>query len=501
MLWIVSAQVNVLAAAAQNQLQWAPYDRIPGFGQSTWTPYLVADRNRTIHVFASDFVDDTTTLKGIVYRQWTLENGWTEPNDILLPPLKQEARIQGALLDEDGTMHIIFYSGDENEANIYYSKAPAPMASRAPAWSTPLVVGPAANVYDWAFLVGDRQGNLNIIYSGTLEGNGLYVTRSSDSGDTWSAPASMFLTYDQDLSPSDLNAYVDTQDNLHFVWAVNNEYGRTESIYYARLEADRETWETPIEVDPVGDIPGGLPAIIEYDRELFLIYHAYDTRDPAGVTRHMRRSSDGGNTWTDKVRLFPHVGSNGPPSLIIDGNNDLHMFFGGRVTQERQIIGGMWHSVWRNGQWTAPVPIAVDPESNKLDRGNSYPRAIVSQGNVILLTSMTDPALLGRSTGGTWYSHVVLDAPELPVVPVSPRVELMDVATTPTAFLPTSALTSTVGEAVATPVINLLPPKSLSTQTSSRNSPAKLLVLGLGPTFLVIMVMIVTKFSANRIRR
>ncbi len=108
-----------------------------------------------------------------MYRRWTLDEGWTEPNDIILPPLKREARIRGALLDENAMMHIIFYAGDENEANIYYSRAPALMAGRASAWLTPRVIGPSANINDNAVLVDDRQGNLYTIYSGELRRKGL----------------------------------------------------------------------------------------------------------------------------------------------------------------------------------------------------------------------------------------------------------------------------------------------------------------------------------------
>ena len=415
-LLVLALHMTTLVVLAQSQLQWAPQERIPGYDPKTWTPYLVADKNRTVHVFASSLLGDDSSvdknsIRAIFYRQWTLDGGWTEPNDILLPPIKSEARIQGALLDESGMMHIIFYAGDEQGANIYYSRAPAFLAGRASAWSTPKIIGPTANINDNAVLVDDRQGNLYMIYSGELRGKGLYVTNSNDEGSTWSEPVSMFLAYDEDLTPYDLKTHVDAQNNIHLVWTIRNKTGNTKTIYYGRLEAGQRSWSTPTEVDQVGDLPAGEPSIIEYDQELFLIHHA---ASPQGVTRYMRRSDDGGNTWSDKVRLFPHVGSGGAASLVIDSNDVLHMFFGNRITIDGVINQGMWHSVWRDGQWTAPQAIVVGP--GRPDFDPSRANAIVSQGNVILTTWMTDPGLTDR---GTFYSYVVLDAPELPVTPLA----------------------------------------------------------------------------------
>ncbi len=220
----------------------------------------------------------------------------------------------------------------------------------------------------------------------------------------------MFLTYDEDLTPYDLNTHVDALSKIHLVWTVHNKTGNTQAIYYAKLETGQELWSTPTEVEFVGDLPAGEPSIIEHDRELFLIHHA---ASPGGVTCYMRRSTDGGKTWTDKVRLFSHVGSNGPASFVIDSNDVLHMFFGNRVTIDRVIYQGIWHSVWSDGQWTAPEAIVSGLVSDDFDP--SIANAVASQGNTVLLTWMTDP---GRLERGTFYSFAVIDAPELPVKPL-----------------------------------------------------------------------------------
>jgi hypothetical protein len=479
-------------ALAQGRYRWTPPAQIPLYDQSTWTPYLVADQNRTVHAFATDLLDENIGQKGIVYRQWTPEGGWTQPNDVLLSPLKNQARIHGALLDEAGMMHVVFFGGDETQANIYYANAPARLAHDARAWSMPALVGARAHVFDDAVLARDGQGHLHIIYSGDLLGSGLYATRSSDGGETWSEPAPLFQVRDPSAIPYDLQTATDMLGNLHVVWAVNNESGLTDSIHYARLEAGQETWVQPVEIENLGGIPAGTPALSEYNDELILIYHAINPE--VGLTRHMRRSSDSGNTWSQRFSLFPHVGSNGAASLVIDGNNVLHMFFGNRVTIGGQITHGMWHSVWQNGQWSPPQAIVSGPKQADFDPSDA--RAIVSQGDTILVTWMTDPGAIRLGTGGTYYSYTEVEAPMQPISAIP---------------MPSPTLTSSPTEALISalvttePALTSLPDRALvdgdeAERTAGMDSPAVALVVGIIPVVLFTTAVVAAR-KVSRQRR
>lgn len=411
---VLTNNADCVRVSAQSIERWSPAKLIPDYEQSTWTPLLVADQNRTVHVFASVLLEEAG-VRAIVYRQWSFEHGWTAANDILLPPVKKEARIHGALLDQNGFIHLAFFSGDENEAGIYYTQAPALLANQAPAWSPPEQVGPAAFTFDDAVLTSNHQGHLYILYVGTQEGNGIYETHSVDGGQTWTEASPMFLTYDAEQMPFDLNVYVDVDDDIHLVWTVNNITGNTDSIYYARLTAHQQSWTAAAEIENIGGIPAGQPAIISYEGELLLVYHA---PTPEGlISRYLRKSNDDGETWSEKTRLFPQNGSNGAVSFVVDGRNILHMFFGNRVENNQQITYGMWHSLWRNGQWIPPT--AIVSGDYRIDFDPSIAHAVVSQGNVILVTWMADPIAIARRRGGAWFSYITLDMPEQPVLALS----------------------------------------------------------------------------------
>ena len=81
--------VGSLTAAAQGSNEWSPAMRVPGYLDDTFTPYLMADRSGIVHAFANQWVDDDHGLLAVVYRQWTINRGWTPPVDILLLPARE----------------------------------------------------------------------------------------------------------------------------------------------------------------------------------------------------------------------------------------------------------------------------------------------------------------------------------------------------------------------------------------------------------------------------
>jgi len=400
---------------AQEPNQWSPRERIPGSHDEARAPYLVADQNRTIHAFQSQPLGEYADERVIFYSQWTLEQGWTDPIDIILPPFGWLAVIKGAFLDQSGTMHIVFYGGEERDANIYYTRAPAAIASRAPAWSAPIVIGESA-AFETAALAGDDQGNLYVLYGGKAQGNGLYAVHSTDGGDTWSEPTPVLLTYDEDLFVWGVRfrLYVDPSQKLHAVWAVNNSGGQGQAIYYANLEPDAMKWSEPIvlaatEKGRVGQVTE--PSIAGLDGELMVVYNEWGE---GPTTRMMLRSIDGGRTWIGPEPPFASMGEYGEPDFVVDSNHVLHLFLGDRA---RGL--NLWHSVWHNGRWQEPEPVASSSDAliqeGPLTFHPWYPDAVVSQGNVILVAWETDR---GSTHNGTWFSYTVLDAPEYQVVPL-----------------------------------------------------------------------------------
>jgi hypothetical protein len=411
---------NYYSYAQDESLIWTPQQRIPGYLDRTEQPILIADSMGIVHAFAYQQVGDPDERRerAIIYSTWSIENGWTLPTDIILSPIKHQARVMDVYLDPQGFFHLIFYGGDEDEANLYYSRSHISQAYRSQFWTDPAIIGKRALTPSMAKLAGDRQGNLIALYSGDLDGPGIFKISSTDGGETWDNPEPFFLTYGRNLRPFALQMKWGDSNVIHVVWQISNERGHNIAGYYSQIDSRSGRWREPVELDdPIGVERGmGLaePSVIEYNDEIFVMYN--NGIPPTGVPPGLwfRRSSDGGLSWSVPVRPFSrHVGRNGAGSFVIDGSGQLRVFFGQRVPQGTGItdIHGMWHSVWQGSTWSEPEAVVSAPIAAGFDPGNNH--AVVSRGNVLLVVWRTDP---GNTRPAVWYSYTILNSTEFPRV-------------------------------------------------------------------------------------
>jgi hypothetical protein len=479
-LFLISAIVP-LPSLAQSPLRWSLPQRIRGIADDTNPPYLVADQNRTVHAFYSQWTGNDLA---VFYNQWTQTGGWTTPTDVLLSPDKQQATVLGAFLDYKGIFHVIFYGGIAEGAEIYYSSAPAANAGQALAWSTPRMIGDGATAPASGVLAGDGKSNLFVLYGGNRDGYGVYEVHSADGGATWSDPASLFLTDSNVQSTCCLRLHLGEKGWLHAIWLVVDKKGQGRGIYYARLNLRDGQWRFPLSL---AQTPSGLgvrdPTIIEHDGIIFAAFYDADL----GGHYVMRISSDDGQTWKDPITPFPkHIGANGAGSFVVDANGDLHLFWGERIpgSQGSPDIHGMWHSLWQgDAPWSEPEAVVSGQASSEFDP--SAPNAVVSQGNVILVTWREDPGLAGN---GVWYSYSSLNAPELPLL-----------------ALPTPAASSTAGPSVtatsehSVPTRTTIPRPAFTPQadsalpTSFDSNPDIGILIAILPVVLILSALVLVR--------
>ena len=505
-LWL-----STRGASAQDVVQpgrgWSMQAKIPGYFERTLPPKMVVDQNRTVHAFTTMALSDDPNDSGskefvVYYSQWTAENGWSKPNDILLSPLKQQARVQSVFLDKAGIIHLVFFGGDEFEANIYYTWAPAVLASDARAWAPLTAIGPGPITPDLAGLTGDGEGSMVMVYSGNLgEGNSLYAVYSNDSGASWSEPVLVFSTYTLTDKAFDFQMVYGASGAVHMVWNVTDFVGQNVGGYYAQLNnLHDQVWSQPMALDKQAGLGIAIPAVIEYEGSILILYNN-GIEGQVSPVQWMLRSDDGGRTWSQPIRPFPtHIGRNGSISLVVDGANTLHVFFGQRTSggEGQPAIHGMWHSVWNNG-WGPLLPVASAPQSESFDPYDA--RAVVSQGNVILLTWRTDP---GRKDVWPFYSTTTLDIPESPVVALPTPATAQELAAEmaasedaalaqPPPIKPTSSLLSENEPSI--------PKGEFSTVGAPAQTagPAAPLVMALAPTIVfVVAALLIGSFRRRR---
>jgi hypothetical protein len=492
LLMVFVNQQSIPLRLASQETQWSIPQKVPLYQADTYPPILVADQQRTIHAFSSQWIglESDEPVRAIFYNQWTLERGWTRPVDILISPY-QDARLTSAYLDSTGVMHITFWGGDNITADIYYAKAPVELVGHASAWSAPRVIGRVAGELEGAALAEDSQGILSVLYYGRTVRNGLYAVSSTDRGETWSTPVAIFFTQYGEPNISQIHIVKGSSGGLHAIWGVYTVSGAGRGIYYAQ-SMDAIEWNEPVLLEDVEDGFGTQkPNIIEHDGTLFSMY----MMPPNKIA--MRRSSDNGETWNDATYIFPrHEGVNGEMSLVVDGNNELHLFFGQRIRGSPDIHG-MWHSVFVNKRWTEPEAIIKGPRVTDLTNGKgfdpNFAQAAVSQGNTILVTWMTDPA---AGFNGIWYSYKQINAPEVsleqtPEEPVeNPTASSsLSLANDPTAV----AVTPSEVPAISASVTQIPTNKPLF-----QNNPSLPLIVGSFSAVLLIFLAIVSGLSRTK---
>lgn len=408
----VLSSASTLVAQSDN-LVWSEPERVWGYEDGADPPFMVADQNRTVHAMNSR-VGPGGAIDGIdiTYRRWNPDQGWSEPVDVILSPKKNIARIKGLMLDAQGYLHMVFYGGDEQDASIFYTYAPALTANDARSWSKPLELAPFAGPINDAAVIGDGNQRLFVVYTGNAEGLGAYAVYSLDGGLTWSKPESIHISSPGQF-PTQYALFLNDQQRLHAAWSEADASGNGQLLYYANLDENQTNWSTPVIIEEVRDFSIYSPSLFEYGNELLLIYF-----NGSPTTRWLRTSRDHGNTWSNPERMFNNlIGSDRPVSLVKDSGGTLHAFFGNRTTSN-PAFHGMWHSIYVNGRFNQPEAIVLGPpvgDSGDEPFDPQFARAVVVQGNKILLLWRQDP-VLRRSK--IWNSSITLDTPELPLFPL-----------------------------------------------------------------------------------
>jgi hypothetical protein len=479
---------NVSLSSAQQSYFWSGQEKIPEYNDDTEEPpFLITDQNHTVHAFNSQSLNlaDPLSPKAIFYREWNVENGWTFPNDILYSAGSSMDLI-GVTADQAGKVHLIFQLHSDQ---VFYTWAFLADAENPAAWSSPQLLateslGTRPGIANTASIATDASGdNIVVIYSGLQEGSGLYFTYSNDQGSTWSQPYPIYLTGDENIVVTDPKLYAGKSGIFHAVWTTFLSSGAGGSGYYANFEPSQGVWSEPEELD----IPGiRTPSVIEYGADVIVSYHHYNVNG-----NWWKRSSDNGKTWTYPAQISPrHVGTNGAVSFVVDSSDTLHAFFGERIDDNNH---GMWHSVLVNNIWTNPEAVVRGPQVRDVVGGKGFDprsaRAVISNGNVVLVTWGTDGA---GGLNGAWYSYKQINTAELPAQPLLiPTVMVQSVSTD---SVPVVAAPSPEVESVPTSVLS-----SNDDSPQSSRSPQSSILLGVIPVFLVLIgIILIRNISYSR---
>jgi hypothetical protein len=235
---------------------------------------------------------------------------------------------------------------------------------------------------------GDGQGNVYLVWHNLLAGNGLYLSRSTDGGDSFGPDGGTLIAPE---NPATVQGGWVTVGPDHAVYVFYLQQGSPERILMRRSTDLGVTFDDPVTVTllqttgTTGDLGLGRFRTNAYPQavvnpangDLYVVYDDQGSQAGDRADVFFRQSSDGGTTWGDAVRLNDDTTTNDQwqPALAVnaDGSqvgvfwydrrldpaNDLIDRFGviGYVSDHAVVFGANR----RLSDVSFPVVAGVDP--------------------------------------------------------------------------------------------------------------------------------------------
>ena len=329
----------------------------------SWSlPGIVSDRLGNI---APNSLATASNGKDVLYAMWAQQDAgstntdiyfanWTNQiwsrNKVITPPTGRATALSMAFTP-DGKAHVVWNSG-----RVYYSQSFARDGNSRDGWGKAVALPSPNEVTGAPSLIYDVQSNtLFVAFAVPFnEKRGIYLTKSTDGGTTWSEPARVFDAVEPGWESADQpQLALDASNNtLHAVWlrtALPGNPGQR-GMFYAQSKDGGQTWSAAAElakgtVDaPQLVVPGpGLVCVV-----WSLNRNVSNTTIP--FEAHFRFSPESGQRWSEDALIGGFDGISGRVSLASDGAGHMYALAAGQTpANESALLYTSWTGVnWDN---------------------------------------------------------------------------------------------------------------------------------------------------------
>jgi BNR repeat-like domain len=343
-IWVLTSQLPPESFLPAAQTAWSqPVILSKGAGDAGLPDISVDPQNR-FHAVWSQLPAPGNPGAAITYIRGTGDT-WTDAANIINLP-NGIVNSVGVLADPNDVLHIVWSGGATGQ--VEFSQAFTRDALVATDWENPREIPALQPVGDSPHIVQGKSGNLYAVYTIPFnEDRGLYLTVSTDAGQTWSDPVKVF-----DAGAAGWGvihqAYllVDSQEHLHVVWsraALPNQES-PEGIYYSSSTDGGTSWTKPLTVSTDTDSRPKLVAAA--DDSLHMVW-AHATSN--GFELMHQWSGDGGQTWSQPNRI-PGLGVVAPEvGLAADLTGSVYLV---GIELTREASAGVFYLRWNGQTWT-----------------------------------------------------------------------------------------------------------------------------------------------------
>ena len=396
---------------------WQPLTAAPSAGN---TPSALA-------VDADGFIHRVWSQAGsIYYARWDGAN-WSQPVSVLTLP-GSDTGPPAITMDARGRLLLTAAGG----GSLTFSQAGAAAAAMRSNWSEPLTL-PQPHAGGGDPTIAAQGDTLFVAYAIPYnEARGIYLLRSMDGGQSWSAPRTVFAAAAAAWEGVAQPRLALTRDGgLHLLWTRVSlpalSSATPTALYYARSDDGGDTFSPPEQVSDAPPIWYALPVGGEEQ-----VHRLWQTRDGEREAIYHQVSLDG-FSWGEAHRVSSRSGLTAAAAAP------------GAVELLQWTDAGLLHWQWRGGQWLSAESLLLPQMSAAAFLG-----AALSPNGTLL--ALLDGGEMGVSfvTSRRVSLPVVLPPPRVPATATPPA----PVAPVPTVPLPTPTIPFPKEENAG---INLLP--------------------------------------------
>ncbi len=363
-VWAAQASAAALELAYAEPSPWGEAQRLELGGEAAGAPALVVDDQSRTHLVWSAAAAASGPGTALYYAQ-SSPSGLLGPFKIVPEAAGNLAR-QPALFYESRRqiLHLVWSGG--TDGSLLYSWVSAAEANAPTAWSSPKTLSSLADS-SWPQIASDGGGTLYVLFAVPLnEARGVYLTRSTDNGASWSEPT---LVYDARASQTPMVSHpalaVEPNGRLHAAW-VNSQApggGGALNVHYSLSLDGGETWSAPLILAGEGF---SWPRLAASDGQLHLIYVSEKAGQFAVYQRYIRVDQDftDGGAWSSPLAIpsWPPVAL--PFGLACNGAGgpEGNLYLLGADPR----AGMLYYAAWGGERWT---PVEMLSEIYQVGRG------------------------------------------------------------------------------------------------------------------------------------
>jgi len=260
-------------------------------------------------VFDSNRLDDFD-----VFIKRSIDQAETFGEAIRLDPSEAREFYPDVQVDQDGTVHVVYYSTiiSGNNREIYYVRS----TDQGQSWETPLRLTNATRDSRIPKLAVGPDNSLNVAWHDdrtATDDYNIYFKRSEDGGDTWSADLMVADTY---RASEDVAIIVGGDGVIHITWEEFSNY-YSANTRYSRSADNGLTWSSPVNITTGAYANHGWHSDVGADNSgnVYVVFHYVSFSIPAEISCSV--SNNSGVNWNNPFNITDNNVADSRPAIYV----------------------------------------------------------------------------------------------------------------------------------------------------------------------------------------